>query len=275
MALPCIKANLTIISLNGILYIMKLIPKDTDLSNMDCHVHSFFSRDSGSTPEQIVAQTRKKGLRGFIVTDHIDEGHWPQNIDFDEYFRVWNKTRDENPDLTIYIGLEVGYEARFVEQTRRLIEPLPLEYVINSVHYMFHTDPDNLIDHYALGRIKTYTEYIETVINSLDVPYEFNTIGHFGFAERLAPDPRADWIMDYKTFKPLMDEVIRKAVARGVRFEENTNGGGEMRIPRGDFLRAYKAAGGVRPVISSDAHEAAAIGRYFDRATAFLDEIFG
>lgn len=258
---------------------MKLIPNDTDLRNMDCHVHSFFSRDSGATPDELVAAARKKGLRGFIVTDHIDEGHWPQNIDFDEYFRVWEKTRADNPDLTIYIGLEAGYEARFVEQTRRLIEPLPFEYIVNSVHYMFHTDPDynimSLEDHYALGRIKAYAEYIETVINSLDVPYAFNTIGHFGFAERLAPPPLADWAMDYETFKPLMDKLIDKAVARGVRFEENTNAGGIMRIPRGDFLRAYKKKGGVRPVISSDAHEATAMGRYFDRAEAFLDDIFG
>ena len=75
-------------------------------------------------------------------------------------------------------------------------------------------------------------------------------------------------------FKPLMDKIIEKAVALGVRFEENTNANGEMRLPREGFLRAYKAAGGVRPVLGSDAHVSSAIGQHFDKAEKFLDEIF-
>ena len=80
--------------------------------------------------------------------------------------------------------------------------------------------------------------------------------------------------MEYGLFKPLFDKIIEKAVARGVRFEENTNADGEMRLPRADFLRAYKAAGGVRPVLGSDAHVSASIGQHFDKAEKFLDGIF-
>ena len=93
---------------------MKLIANDTDLRGMDCHMHSMFSPDSSQTPEQLVAAVRKRGLRGFIITDHVDVGHWQgcKQINFDEYFRVWNKVRADNPDLTVYIGLEVGFDAR-------------------------------------------------------------------------------------------------------------------------------------------------------------------
>lgn len=250
---------------------MKLIPHDTDLSGMDCHMHSMFSPDSNQTPEQIVAAVRAHGLRGFIITDHVDIGHWKgcKQIDFDEYFRVWNKVRADNPDLTVYIGLEVGFDAPYVAKTYELIKDLPLEYVINSVHYWRHEG-----DSFLLGADRAYTEYLQAICDSLDAPYEFSTVGHIGFLERYAPPPRERFAIRYDVYKPIMDKIIEKTLARGARLEENTNGGGDMRLPRADFLRAYKKAGGTRPVLGSDAHASDAIGQYFDKAEKFLDEIF-
>lgn len=249
---------------------MKLIPNDTDLRGMDCHVHSAFSPDSQQTPEQIVAEVRKRGLHGFIITDHIDIGHWRECdiIDFDEYFRTWNEVRAANPDLKIYIGLEVGYDARFVARTHELIKDLPLEYIVNSVHY-WQQDGDC----FARDKTHAYTEYLQAIVHSFDAPYEFNTIGHLGFLERYAPRDK-DFSIEYSAYKPILDEIIKRAVERGVRFEENTNAGGEIRLPRADFLSAYKNAGGVRPVLSSDAHTPNAVAHHFDKANKFLDEIF-
>lgn len=38
--------------------------------NIDLHCHSFFSGDGVSSPEQLIASARKKGLHGFAMTDH-------------------------------------------------------------------------------------------------------------------------------------------------------------------------------------------------------------
>ncbi len=256
---------------------MKLISIDTDLRGMDCHLHSRFSPDAknagADAPQEIADAVRKKGLRGFIVTDHIDVGHWQgcEPIDFDRYFETWEKVRRDNPDLTVYIGLEVGFERETAAESARLVRDLPLEYVVNSIHYFGEKGKDNFAD----GRISAYTQYLEAVIASLDAPYPFTTVGHLGFPERYAPYDKTERAMTYKTFKPLFDEIIKKAIERGVRFEENTNAGGEMRLPRADFLYAYKAAGGVRPVLGADAHVSDSIGQYFGVAETFLDEIFG
>ncbi len=264
---------------------MKLIDYVADLGNMDCHLHSRFSPDArgagADAPEEIARVVRERGLRGFIVTDHIDVGHWLNYppFDFDLYFETWERVRRDNPDLTIYIGLEVGFEEEHAEETAKLIKDLPLEYVINSIHYwkrdaVFDKNGNLTGDEWAHGRIAAYTKYLEAVIASLDAPYPFSTIGHLGFPERYAPYPVGEREMEYGLFKPLFDKIIEKAVARGVRFEENTNADGEMRLPRADFLRAYKAAGGVRPVLGSDAHVSASIGQHFDKAEKFLDGIF-
>lgn len=37
---------------------------------IDLHAHSFFSGDGVSSPEQLIASAKKKGLQGFAMTDH-------------------------------------------------------------------------------------------------------------------------------------------------------------------------------------------------------------
>ena len=38
--------------------------------NIDLHTHSFFSGDGVSSPEELIAAARRKGLHGFAITDH-------------------------------------------------------------------------------------------------------------------------------------------------------------------------------------------------------------
>lgn len=229
---------------------------------MDCHIHSTFSPDALSIgadlPQKIADKVRARALRGFIITDHLDIGHWNGYIiDFDKYFSAWNRVRDDNPDLTIYIGLEVGFEKQHDKQTAKLIKDLPLEYVINSVHYYPHEDSP------------PYLSYLNAIRQSLDADYAFNTIGHIGFLERYKGDP-----MLYNDYREIMDDIIKTAVSRGIRIEENTNAPLPPHQPREGFLRAYKAAGGIRPVLGSDAHTSDKIGQHFKEANEFLDGIF-
>ncbi len=166
----------------------------------------------------------------------------------------------------------MGFEAAHAAETARIISDLPLEYVINSVHYW---QPVHDGSEWERGRKTVYREYLEAVAASLDAPYEFSTVGHLGYPERYAPYPENDRVFKYGEFRKLFDDIIKKAVCRGARLEENTNGGGELKLPRADLLQAYKAAGGKRPVTASDAHTIGAIGQRFKEAETFLDGIFG
>src|SRR5213080_2041212 len=38
--------------------------------NIDLHTHSFFSGDGVSSPEDLIAAARAKGLNGIAITDH-------------------------------------------------------------------------------------------------------------------------------------------------------------------------------------------------------------
>ena len=37
---------------------------------IDLHCHSFFSGDGVSSPEKLIAEAKRKGLNGFVITDH-------------------------------------------------------------------------------------------------------------------------------------------------------------------------------------------------------------
>lgn len=234
---------------------------------MDCHIHSTFSPDArgagADKPQKIADAVRQKGLRGFIVTDHLDVGHWDGYvIDFDKYFKTWDKVRKANPDLTIYIGLEVGFEKKHEKQTAKLVKNLPLEYVVNSVHYWEHPVP-------APAGEPPYLSYLHAIRQSLDAEYEFSAIGHIGFLERYISST-----MLYDDYREVMDDIIKTATSRGIRIEENTNAALPPHQPREDFLRAYKAAGGAKPMLGSDAHTSDKIGQHFKKAQEFLDKIF-
>ena len=262
-----IRAFLTAKSRRGIIAYMKLLDNNTDLNGLDCHIHSPFSPDAracgADQPQKIAEAVRAKGLCGFIVTDHVDVGHWDGYIiDFDKYFSAWNRVRDNNPDLTIYIGLEVGFEQKYAKKTERLIKDLPLEYVINSVHYWEHQVP------IPRGE-PPFLSYLNAIRQSLDVDYDFNTIGHIGFLERYINST-----MLYDDYRGIMDDIIKAAVSRGIRIEENTNAPLPPHQPREDFLRAYKVAGGTKPALGSDAHTSEKIGQHFKEAKEFLDGIF-
>src|SRR3954454_4815557 len=38
--------------------------------NIDLHCHSWYSGDGVSSPEALIASARRKGLKGFAITDH-------------------------------------------------------------------------------------------------------------------------------------------------------------------------------------------------------------
>ena len=176
---------------------MKLLPYNSDLSDMDCHLHSRFSPDAkgcgADEPQKIADAVRANGLRGFIVTDHVDIGHWDGYIiDFDKYFKTWERVRNDNPDLTIYIGLEVGFEQKHASQTAKLVKTLPLEYVINSVHYWHRPDGE-----------PPFLSYLNAIRQSLDADYDFNTIGHIGFLERYN-----NTAMNYADYKDILNDII-------------------------------------------------------------------
>lgn len=70
----------------------------------DLHVHSFFSADAASSPEQLVAAARKKGLSGIAITDHNS----CESVDYCLERGLMNKEGTPVDGFLIVPGVEVS-----------------------------------------------------------------------------------------------------------------------------------------------------------------------
>lgn len=235
----------------------------------DCHIHTRFSPDSESEPEEVIEAAVKAGLDGVIFTEHFEadvEAFQFTPLDPDAYFKKIEAVKKSAP-ISVKIGVEVGFDPLYIKEICALLDSYPFEYIINSVHNIRGLNPYLQGFVYDDGKNTVYNRYLKLISESLDVPYRVDCIGHIGYIERCAP--YEDKVMDYAQFRPLMDEIIQKAIKRGVIIELNTNSA-ELSQPRADFLTAYYAAGGRKVALSSDAHIPDRVGHNFTAAAELL-----
>ncbi len=81
----------------------------------DVHMHSAFSSDSDSSPEEMILGAIDKGLEMICFTDHYDKDNtdWgPEDIfDPEEYFRILVPLQEKYKDrIEIRIGAEIGLQ---------------------------------------------------------------------------------------------------------------------------------------------------------------------
>ena len=86
-----------------------------DIITADVHMHSNFSHDSGSTPEEMVKGAVSKGLHTICFTDHFDKDdmEWGEESIFDPeaYFEVLRPLQEKyRGEIEIRIGVELGLQ---------------------------------------------------------------------------------------------------------------------------------------------------------------------
>lgn len=227
----------------------------------DRHIHSKFSFDSSAEPKDIVAAAEAMNLDEIVITDHVDYGFVPL-IDFDEYFTVWNSIR-KNSKVKIKIGVEVGYNPEYNREAAKLLKSFPFEFVVNSIHAVNGVDLYYSEFYDGKTREEAYREYLNAVLLSIDVPYEYNSVGHIGYVERCSPfNPVAIDANEFTEMRKIAEALVR----RGVVPEINTSGA-TLNQPRKDFLKLYKSVGGKAVVTSSDAHTPNMIGKNIELAS--------
>ena len=252
----------------------------------DIHTHTTFSCDGRSTIDEMAARARELGLTYYGISEHFNydydrlhltiDGEAVPPIDAAAYFARARALQKENEGkLHILVGAEFGFDhdsrvqERYCETARRF-KP---DFIINSIHTCLGMDC--YFPHYSEGRSKAfaYNAYLYRVLESLDAAYPYDVVAHLGYCARNAvyPDPK----LRYADFADVLDEILRRIVARGKILEVNTSAktAGSPFIPDVDILARYYELGGREVSFASDAHDITRIGEKYELVTDALRKI--
>lgn len=236
----------------------------------DCHTHTKFSADSKMTAADAIAKAESLNL-GVVFTEHFDYD-LPGEIDFtfdpEKYMDEYKNFRSEK----IFLGAEIGLRKSARAANENFIGRVDFDMIIGSIHVVDYFDiylPD-----FYVGKDKAtaYRKYFAAMAEETAVE-DFDVLGHIDYICRAAPydDPE----IDYKTFKPEIDKVLKIIVERKKILELNTRRLDKVRALKElvPIYRSYKNFGGRFITIGSDAHRVEAVGANFDAAINFAKEL--
>ena len=252
---------------------------------IDYHIHPDYSPDAEGSIEEYAQRATDLGLTEICFTPHYDcdpvrEGEDQVRVKgemvpvyspwLESYFEEVAEVRQRFPQLTICVGLEVGYSSELEEHMGQILRSYPFDFVMGSVH---------LLDHMALtveeeSRLifegKSAREVVQRYFGLLEKAVEsglFDVIGHFDVYRRYGLKFYGQEIME--AHKGLVGELFAEMGKRGIGLEINTagwrHGPGEP-YPTLALLKEARARGVTHITIGSDAHRPGDLGYGFEKA---------
>lgn len=235
----------------------------------DYHMHSNYS-DGRSAPEDYIVSALAAGLSEIGFSEHLtlfkDLEEWNMNpLNTTPYIHHIEILRKQFSNIKIKIGLEVDYFAGKEEEISSFLSPLPLDYIIGSVHYLGEKTVDFGPEFYEGKSIdRLFRSYFHSVAAAAASGL-FDIIGHCDLIRIYGFKPSGDQ-------EPLYRMLAKTMKANNVAFELNTNGRNRPLAdfyPDRKFLHIFREEN-VPVCVNSDAHMPSRVGQYFDEAYDLL-----
>lgn len=253
----------------------------------DTHMHTAFSGDCEIPPEVMLNRAKELGLPGIIFTDHLDwdyPGEVPGEFDLEieDYLLYMGKLLEieaaTSPTTELRIGLELGLQPHLALRHKDLLEKLPIDYCIGSVHTVHKRDP--YYPTYFEGRdVKdAYKEYFECVLENLDAFSAFDSLGHLDYVVRYGKRVFGDekGACNLADYKEIVEAIFKYIIKNDIALEVNTGAyraGLTEPNPSFEFLKFYRECGGKLITIGADAHKPEHIGLHYDKIADELKSI--
>ena len=244
----------------------------------DLHTHSRFSFDGAAhaTIESMAEAALSAGLSHLAITDHCDingelEGR-DRIPDRDEQFAEVQAAKEKyRGRLEILFGIELGQAHHHPAEALAILEKHPYDIVLGSVHNLrgeadfYWMDMDKLDDEQAH---KLFDRVIEETLEVCDFP-QVRIITHLSYMERYMF--RVGKRLDYTPHKEGLRRLFGKIIDKDLVLELNSSDlAGGYALPPAELLTLYRACGGTKVSLGSDAHQPEQIGRSFAAAKQLL-----
>ena len=245
---------------------------------VDSHLHTECSFDCApGCSDGLGERALALGLVGFTVTDHLEVGvGQPERFRQDllnslDYVRALQK---RFPMLDIGFGAELGQPHRDLREAAEAVAGLPLDFILASCHLVRGQpdfcdmapgsyDPEALLEQY-------FREVLE-LVRSVD----FDSLAHLTYPLRYFEGQHGVKV-DLSRFSGLIDAIFSELILRGRSLEVNSSGwrqGMNGPLPHRELLLRYRALGGRRLTLGSDAHRTADLAADFPRTLQLLQEL--
>ncbi len=240
------------------------------LGMVDYHMHSILS-DGKDSYEEMVKMAIAKGLDEIGFSDHVclKPVDWAIRLEDIPVMTGQILTLKEkySNQIKIRYGIEVDYLPGHETEIKKLIDEIPLDYVIGSVHFIGDWNFDT--DQSLYGKWtndKLYEKYFSLIRQTAQSGL-FDVIGHLDIIKkfRIYPETNQDG---------LFEETIQVIKANNLVVELNTGG---MDRPCAEFTPGSKLLEmcyryQVPVTLSSDAHSASQIARHYETAVDLLTQ---
>jgi histidinol-phosphatase (PHP family) len=237
----------------------------------------------GEMEEYVLAATQK-GLRKLIFLEHLEvginyfESTWLTEDDFDFYHREGKRLQGKyKGKIEIGLGVEVGYNPRFLEEIQQRLALHTWDRIGISYHFL-ETDSDHLnmvssrqinierLD--KLGVDEVVTQYYADLLEAVEkLPGQ--VLCHIDAVLRHHPQ-----VIFSAEHHGLIDELLDAVARKKMAIEVNTSGYRTKDEPYPSVAILKKAVErNISLVAGSDAHRPEDVGRYFDRLPELMKEI--
>ena len=158
---------------------------------MDYHLHTNHSMDGRQTMPELCETMLARGVQEIALTEHIEPGHPEEEMDVPPVWADWfaeiAHCRAAYPALVIRSGIEIGDNPLCRAETKALLDTLPLDFRLLSLHLVNGVDCYDS-EKYFTGktRVQAYREYAEAKAESILDWEDFDSVAHIGYVAKFS-----------------------------------------------------------------------------------------
>jgi len=235
---------------------------------LDYHIHTRFSEDGEDTPEAMCQRAIDLGIPEIGFSEHWDVGPYEAHP---RYFRPepWYAELERlrvlfAGRLVIRAGIEISEPHLYAQETREVLQRVPFDFVIGSVHYVgrnFMFNGEYFQIHTAEEVYSGYFAELDQMVRTADI----DIVAHFDIPARTG--------IPIFGYDPLLYEenirsVLKTCIERGLALDVNVSGlrkPSRNLMPDPRILEWYAKMGGERLTLGSDAHRLPEVGLHLEK----------
>jgi histidinol-phosphatase (PHP family) len=235
----------------------------------DYHLHSDFSCDCKYPMAEMCRGAINNGLSEIGFTDHYDlhpGESCPEWFRPEDWFAELERCRNEFAgQLILRAGIEIGEPHIYQTQAQAMINRLPFDYVLGSLHWV---GSETIFDpnYFRRPQAEAYRLFFEELERTTRLG-GFDILSHFDVPVRTGWDVYGEY--DPRRYEDAIRPVLKNCIEHGIALDINTKGlrsKCNVLTPGLDILRWYAEMGGERVALGSDAHQPMYVGANFKDA---------